>query len=146
MHFPLAGHLCITMVKHNKTQAAAEKLRQEHCAKTKHACAEYLCILETGTKPKVKSITDAFGAPHTNLQNMINGVESKEELAAKHQILYEQEEIHMVQYLIETAKCGFPDTPQHAIQDANQILQECTSDANAPMQLEMVPDEWLLVL
>jgi len=62
---------------------------------------------------------------------MINGVESKEELAAKCQILYEQEEIPMVQYLIETAKHSFPDTPQHAIQCANQILQERTSDANA---------------
>jgi len=37
----------------------------------------------------------------------------------------------MVQYLIETAKHGFPDTPQHAVRCANQILQEHTGDANA---------------
>ena len=51
--------------------------------------------------------------------------------AAKCQILFEQEELTMVQYLIETAKCGFPDTPWHAVWHANQILQECTGDANA---------------
>jgi len=131
MHFPLASHLCIAMVKRNKTQAAAEKLRQEHRAKTKLAYAEYLRVLETGTKPKVKTIADAFGAPRTNLRNMINGVESKEESAAKRQILYEQEEIPIMQYLIETAKHGFPDTPRRAVRRANQILQERTSDANA---------------
>ena len=69
--------------------------------------------------------------PCTNLWNMINGVELKEESAAKFQILYEQEELAMIQYLIETAKHGFPDTPWHAIQCANQILQECAGDANA---------------
>ena len=69
--------------------------------------------------------------PCTNLWNMINSVELKEESAAKFQILYEQEELAMIQYLIETAKHGFPDTPWHAIQCANQILQECAGDANA---------------
>jgi len=113
------------------TRVAPEKLRQEHHAKTKLAYAEYLRILETGAKPKVKTIADAFGAPRTNLRRMISGVESKEESAAKRQILYEQEEAIMVQYLIETAKCGFPDTPPRAIQRANQILRERTGDANA---------------
>ena len=61
---------------------------------------------------------------------MINGVESSEESAAKHQILFEQEELTMIWYLIETAKHGFPDTPWHAVQHANQILQEHTCDAN----------------
>ena len=35
----------------------------------------------------------------------------------------------MVQYLIETVKWGFPDTPQHAVRHANQILTkdvQCT--------------------
>src|SRR5258706_5138572 len=129
--FPLAGHLCITMAKRNITKAAAGKLRQERHAKAKLAYAEYLRVLETGAKPKVKTIADAFGAPRTNLRNMINGVESKQESAAKRQILYEQEEHAMVQYLIETAKWGFPDTPRQAVQRANQILQDRTADTNA---------------
>ena len=122
----LACHLCITTAKHNMAKAAVGKLWQEHYAKTRLAYAEYLRILKAGGKPKVKTIADAFGAPCTNLWNMINGVESKGGSAAKYQILYEQEETVTVQYLIETAKCGFPDTPQHAIQCANQILQEHT--------------------
>ena len=113
------------------TRVAPEKCRQEHRAKTKLAYAEYLRILETGAKPKVKTIADAFGAPRTNLRRMISGVELKEESAAKRQVLYEQEEAVLVQYLIETAKHGFPDTPRRAIQRANQILRERTSDANA---------------
>jgi len=113
------------------TKSAAVKLRQEHYAKTKLAYAEYLRILETGAKPKVKTIADAFGAPRTNLRNMINGVDSKEESAAKRQIPVEQEETVMIQYLIETAKRGFPDTPRRAIQCANQILRERTGDVNA---------------
>ena len=129
--FPLACHLCIAMAKRNTTKAAAGKLQQERHAKTELAYAEYLCVLATGAKPKVQTITNAFGAPCTNLRNMINGVELKEESAAKHQILYEQEELAMIQYLIETAKHGFPDTPQCTIQCANQILRERTGDANA---------------
>jgi len=85
------------------TKAAAGNLRQERHAKTKLAYAEYLRILEIGGKPKEKTIADAFGAPRTNLHNMINGVELKEESAAKCQILYEQEEIAMTEYLIKTA-------------------------------------------
>ena len=129
--FPPARHFCITMAKRNITKAAAGKLRQERHAKAKLAYAEYLRVLETGAKPKVKTIADAFGAPRTNLRNMINGVDSKEESAAKRQILYEQEEHAMVQYLIETAKRGFPDTPRRAVQCANQILRERTGDVNA---------------
>lgn len=114
-----------SLYHHDQVQygkAAAGKPQQEHCAKTKLAYTEYLCILEAGGKPKVKTIADAFGVPCTNLQNMTNGVESKGESAVKCQILYEQEEIAMIQYLIETAKHGFPDTPQCTIQCANQIL------------------------
>ena len=129
--FPLARHPHITMARLNTAKAAAGKLRQERQAKTKLAYAEYLRILETGAKPKVKTIAEAFGAPRTNLRNMINGVESKEESAAKRQILFEQEELAMIQYLTETAKRGFPDTPRRAIQCANQILRERTGDANA---------------
>ena len=55
------------MAKHNKAQVAAEKPRQEHLVKTKLAYAEYLRVLETGAKPKVKTIADAFGAPRTSL-------------------------------------------------------------------------------
>ena len=69
----------------------------------------------------MKMLADAFGAC-TNLWSMTSGVESKEESAAKHQILHKQEEIVMIQYLIKTAKHGFPDTPWHAIQCTNQII------------------------
>ncbi len=37
----------------------------------------------------------------------------------------------MVQYFIETARRGFPDTPQHAVRCSNQILRECTGDPDA---------------
>ena len=37
----------------------------------------------------------------------------------------------MIQYLIETAKHGFPDTPQHTMRCANQILRECTGALDA---------------
>ena len=36
-----------------------------------------------------------------------------------------------VQYLIETAKWGFPSTPQHALRCANQILRDCSGDLDA---------------
>ena len=65
------------MARLNTAKDAAGKPRQEHHAKTKLAYTEYLHILETGAEPKVKTITEAFGAPCTNLRNMINGVESK---------------------------------------------------------------------
>ena len=55
------------MAKCNTTKAAAGKLQQEHHAKTKLAYAEYLGILETGAKPKLQTIANAFGAPCTNL-------------------------------------------------------------------------------
>ena len=55
------------MARHNTTKAAAGKLQQECYAKTKLAYAEYLCILETGARPKVKTIAEGFGAPCTNL-------------------------------------------------------------------------------
>ena len=61
--FPLACYLCITMVKCNTTKAAAGKLQQECHAKTKLAYAKSLCILETGAKPKVKTIADALVPP-----------------------------------------------------------------------------------
>ena len=65
--FLLTCHLHVAMAKHNKAQVAAEKHQQEHHVKTNLAYAEYLSVLETGAKPKVKTIADAFGAPCTSL-------------------------------------------------------------------------------
>ena len=42
-----------------------------------------------------------------------------------------EEEAVMVQYLIETAKHGFPDMPWHAAMHANCILSERTGDLTA---------------
>ena len=44
----------------------------------------------------------------------------------------------MVQYLIETAKWGFPDTPQHAVRHSNQLLRERTGVLDAT-----VGEKWL---
>ena len=93
------------------------------------AHTEYDYILALGGKPWAKIFADAFGVPWMSLQNWINGIESKRDSAAQHQKILPEEETVMVQYLIETVKWGFPDTPQHAVRHANQILTkdvQCT--------------------
>ena len=95
------------------------------------AHAEYDRILALGGKPRPKIIADAFGVPPMSLQNRINGIESKRDSAARRQRILPEEETVMVQYLIETAKRGFPDTPQRAARHANQILRERTGVLDA---------------
>ena len=68
--------------------------------------------------------------PLMSLQNRINGIDSKKDSAARHQKIL-PEEIIIIQYLIETAKCGFPDTPQCTVRGTNQILSECTGALDA---------------
>jgi len=108
------------------------KKLSQHCEQQLElAHAEYDRILASGGKPQPKIIADAFGVPPMSLQNQINGVESKKDSAARCQKVLSEEETVMVQYLIETARWGFPNTPQHAVRRANQILREHTGDPDA---------------
>ena len=65
---------------------------------------------------------------HGTLKSWINGGMSKSQSAAQCLKLLPEEEAVMAEYLIETAKCGFPDTPKCTIMHANCILCECTGD------------------
>jgi len=49
----------------------------------------------------------------------------------QNQKLFFEEEVVLVKYLIKTANCGFPDTPQWAIWHANQLLWQHTGDPDA---------------
>jgi len=119
------------MPQHSKTQAQSKKDRMHRCELLKLAFAEYERVLASGAKPKAFTIANAFGVPPTSLRNMIDGLDSKEQSAAKRQKLFFEEEVVMVKYLIETANRGFPDTPQRAIRRANQLLQQRTGDPDA---------------
>jgi len=55
----------------------------------------------------------------------------KSQSSAQRIKLTPEEEAVLVQYLIETAKHGFPDTPRRAAMCANCILRERTSDPTA---------------
>ena len=65
------------------------------------------------------------------LKSWIDGGMMKSQSSAQCIKLMPEEEAVLVQYLIETAKCGFPDTPRHAAMRANCILRERTSDPTA---------------
>ena len=119
------------MAKGTKPTKHDERLRQHREEQLRLAHAEYNRILAVGGKPRPKTIADAFGVPPMSLRNRINGIESKKDSAARRQKILPEEEIVMIQYLIETAKRGFPDTPQRAVRRANQILRERTGALDA---------------
>jgi len=114
------------MPKPTKAQALAEKLRQKAREDVKAAFTKYQEVLASGMKPNVKKIAEEHNADCSAVRRLINGGDLKEESAQKRQKLTADEEAVMVQYLIETAKCGFPDTLNHARMRANVILQART--------------------
>jgi len=119
------------MAKGTKGTKDDKKLCQHREQQLGLAHAEYDRILASGGKPQPKIIADAFGVPQMSLWNRINSIESKKDSAARCQKVLPEEETVMVQYLIETAKWGFPDTPWCTVRHANQILREHTGDPDA---------------
>jgi len=119
------------MAKGTKPTERDRKLHQHREEQLGLALAEYNRLLALGGKPRPKSIADAFGVPPMSLRNRINGIEPKKDSAARRQKILPEEETVIALYLIETAKQGFPETPQRAVRRANQVLRERTGDQDA---------------
>lgn len=71
------------------------------------------------------------GLPRSTLGDYINGGLTKAESVAMRGKLTYDEEMVMVQYLIEAARRGFPDTCKRAEMRANQILRSRKKDPDA---------------
>ena len=111
-----------------KCHAERRQLFQECQKCTRLAYDEYVAGIKAGTPLTPTFLASKHDCCHGTLKSWIDGGTSKSQSAAQRLKLSPEEEAVMVQYLTETAKCGFPDTPRRAVMHANCILRERTGD------------------
>lgn len=111
-----------------KCCAERQQLFQERQKRTRLAYDEYVAGLKAGIPLTPTFLAKKHDCCRGTLKSWIDGGMSKSESAAQRLKLLPEEEAVMAEYLIETAKRGFPDTPKRAIMHANCILRERTGD------------------
>ena len=111
-----------------KCHAERQWLFQECQKCTRLAYDEYVAGLKAGIPLTPTFLAKKHDCCCGTLKSWIDGGMSKSQSAAQYLKLLPEEEALMAEYLIETAKHGFPDTPKHTIMHANCILCEHTGD------------------
>ncbi len=114
-----------------KCHAEWQRLFQERQKRTKLAYDKYIAGLKAESPLTPTFLAKKHDCCRGTLKLWIDGGMTKYQSSAQRLKLTPEEEAVMVQYLIETAKCGFPDMPRHASMRANCILREHTSDLTA---------------
>jgi len=114
-----------------KRRAERQQLFQERQKRTKLAYDEYIARLKAETPLTPTFLAKKHNCCRGTLKSWIDGGMMKSQSSAQRIKLTPEEEAVLVQYLIETAKRGFPDTPRRAAMRANCILRERTSDPTA---------------
>jgi len=131
MHNQVSNILPLQMRTSTKCCAERQRLFQECQKCTKLAYDEYIASLKAETPLTPTFLAKKHDCCRGTLKSWINGGMSKSQSSAQQLKLLPEEEAVMVQYLIETAKRGFPDTPRRAAMRANCILRERTGDPTA---------------
>ena len=114
-----------------KCHAERQRLFQERQKRTKLAYDEYIAGLKAESPLTPTFLAKKHDCCRGTLKSWIDGGMTKDQSSAQRLKLTTEEEAVMFQYLIETAKRGFPDTPRRAAMRANCILRERTSDPTA---------------
>ena len=114
-----------------KCRAERQRLFQERQKHTKLAYDEYIARLKAETPLTPTFLAKKHNCCRGTLKSWIDGGMTKYQSSAQRLKLMPEEEAVMVQYLIETAKRGFPDTPRRAAMRVNCILRERTHDPTA---------------
>ena len=86
------------------------------------AVQEYLNTWDQKPPPNQDAIASQFGVARLTLSAPIKGCPSKLASASQWQKIYPEEEQLIIDYLLETACQGFPDTQRRCIRCANEIL------------------------
>jgi len=81
------------------------------------------CYLAGLSLPTHADLANKHGIAKSTLSARINGCPSKLVSASKWKNIFPDEERLIVNYLQETARRGFPDTPKQCILCANEILR-----------------------
>ena len=131
MHNRVNNFLPLQMRTPTKCRTERQQLFQERQKRTKLAYDEYIASLKAETPLTPTFLAKKHDCCHGTLKSWIDGGMSKHQSSAQRLKLMPEEEAIMVQYLIETAKRGFPDTPKRAAMHSNCILREHTGDPTA---------------
>ena len=94
-----------------KCHAERQQLFQECQKCTKLAYDKYIAGLKAESPLTPTFLAKKHDCCCGTLKSWIDGGMTKSQSSAQRLKLTTEEEAIMVQYLIETAKCGFPDTP-----------------------------------
>ena len=85
-------------------------------------------ITESGQKPNISQIALQFDVPRSTLNHCVNGRPSKREDGVKRHLLPPKAENALVEFLVETAHCGFPETEERVREIATIIHRNLTNN------------------
>src|SRR5258706_1888159 len=85
-------------------------------------------IKKSGQKPNISQIALEFDVPRATLNHCVNGRPSKQEDGVKHHLLPPKAENALVEFLVETACRGFPETEERVREIATIIHRNLTDD------------------
>jgi len=88
-------------------------------------------LTESGKKPNITQIALEFKVPRTTLGHHANGRPSKREDGLRRHLLPPEAENALVQFLVETARRGFPETEERVREIATIIHRNLTDDEKA---------------
>ena len=85
-------------------------------------------IKESGQKPNISQIALQFDVPRATLSHRVNGRPSKREDGVRRHLLPPEAENALVEFLVETARRGFPETEARVREIATIIHRNLTND------------------